>query len=57
MKPNRNTYHTNEQPRLLRGTTNTSITNDTDRESGGETGETDGETGAELDEAGVEGHG
>jgi hypothetical protein len=51
------TYHTNEQPRLLCGTTNTGITDDSDGESCGETCETDGETGTELDEAGVEGHG
>ena len=51
------TYHTNEQPRLLRGTTDTGVTDDSDGESSGETGETDRQTGTELDESSVEGHG
>lgn len=51
------THHSDEEPGLLGGTTDTGVTDDTDGEAGCETGETDGETGAELDEASVEGHG
>lgn len=51
------TYHADKQSRLLRCTSDTGITDDTDGKTSGETGETDGETGTELDEAGVEGHG
>jgi hypothetical protein len=40
----------------LCGTTDTSITNDTDGETGSETGKTDGETSTELDEASVKSH-
>lgn len=49
--------HPDKQPRLLGRTPDTRITDDTDGKAGGETGETDRETGAELDKAGVEGHG
>lgn len=52
---NEDKNHADEQPGLLGGTTDTSITNDTDGETGGETGETDGQTSAELDEVGEEG--
>jgi len=51
------TYHTDEESALLGGTPDTGVTDDTDSESGGETGETDRQTSTELDETGVEGHG
>lgn len=38
------------------GTTDTSVTNNTDGETGSETGKTDRETGTELDETSVESH-
>lgn len=47
---NENKNHANEESRLLSGTTDTSITNDTNSETSCKTGETDGETSTELDE-------
>src|SRR5438128_1201815 len=52
---NKNENHADEEPGLLGGAADTSITDDTDRKTSGHTGETDSETSAELDEAGVEG--
>jgi hypothetical protein len=57
LSENEDKDHTNEHPRLLSDTPDTRITDDSDRESSGETSETDRETGTELDETGVEGHG
>lgn len=51
---NENEDHADEQSGLLRGTTDTSITDDTNRKASGKTGETDREAGTELDEAGEE---
>ena len=50
------TYHADEETRLLRGTPDTSVTDDTDGEASSETRETDGQTGTELDEALVQRH-
>lgn len=47
---NENKNHANEESRLLSGTTNTSITNNTNSKTGGKTSETDGETSTELNE-------
>ena len=52
----RNTHHSDEKTRLLRGTTNTSITDDADSEASSKTSETDGETSTKLNEALVQGH-
>ena len=49
--------HTNEQPGLLGGSSDSGVSDDSDRESGSESGESDGKTGSELDESEVEGHG
>lgn len=54
---NEDQNHTNEETGLLGGTTDTSVTDNADGETSGETGETDRETGAELNETGVERHG
>jgi hypothetical protein len=43
-------YHSNEKTRLLRCSTDTSISNDTNGETSCETCETDGKTSAKLDE-------
>ena len=48
--------HSNEESRLLCGTADTGVTNNTDGETGSKTGETDRETGTELDEALEERH-
>ena len=66
MKPVKNTYqdfsknenknHTDVQTWLLSRPADTSVTHDTDRETGGETRETDTQTSSELDESGEEGH-
>ena len=48
--------HTDEQTGLLRRSSYTRITNDTNRESGRKPRETDGETRTELDDAGEERH-
>jgi hypothetical protein len=45
------TYHADEETRLLRSSTDTSVTNDADGEASRETREADRETCAELDEA------
>jgi hypothetical protein len=47
---NEDKNHSDEESGLLGGTTDTSVTNDTDGETSGKTSETDGETGTELDE-------
>lgn len=52
---NENKNHSDEESGLLSGTTDTSITNDTNSETGSETSKTDRETGTELDETGEEG--
>jgi hypothetical protein len=57
LSENEDKDHSDEDPRLLSDSTNTSITDDSDGETGGETGETDRKSGTELDETGVEGHG
>jgi hypothetical protein len=57
LSENEDKDHSDENPRLLSDSANTSITDDSDGETGGKTGETDGKTGTELDETGVEGHG
>jgi hypothetical protein len=44
------TYHADEEPRLLSCATHTSVTNDADSETSGETSETDSETSTELGE-------
>jgi hypothetical protein len=51
---NENKNHANEETGLLRGTPYTSITNNTNSESGSETSQTDTKTCAELDEASVQ---
>lgn len=51
---NQDQDHSDEETRLLCCTANTSITNDTNGETGSKTGQTDGETSTELDETGVE---
>ena len=53
---NENKNHSDEESGLLCGTTDTSITNDTDSETGSETGKTDSETSTKLDETSVESH-
>ena len=53
---NENKNHADEETRLLGGTPDTGITDDTNGEARGETGETDRETGTELDKGSVEGH-
>lgn len=52
---NENQNHSDEQSRLLRGTTDTSITDNANGETSSQTSETDRQTGTELDEAGEEG--
>ena len=52
----RNTHHSDEKTRLLRGTTNTSITDDADSEASSKTSETDRQTCTELNETLVQGH-
>ena len=52
---NENKNHSDEETGLLRGSSDTSITDNTNGETGSETGETDGQTGTELDEAREEG--
>ena len=51
---NEDKNHADEQPRLLSGTSDTSITDDADGETGRKTSEADGETSAELDESSEE---
>jgi hypothetical protein len=45
------TYHAGEEPGLLGGTPDTSVSDDANGESSGKTGETDRETGTQLDES------
>jgi hypothetical protein len=52
---NENQNHSDEKAGLLRGSSDTSITNNTNGETGGKTSETDGQTSAELNEARVQG--
>ena len=52
---NKNQNHSNEQPWLLSGTSDTCITNNTNSETSSETSKTDRETGTELDETSEEG--
>ncbi len=52
---NENKNHADEESGLLCSTTDTRITNDTNRETSSETSETDGKTGTELNETSVEG--
>lgn len=51
---NENKNHSNEESWLLSSTTDTSITNNTNGETGSKTSKADGETSAELDETGEE---
>lgn len=53
---NEDKNHSNEESGLLCSTTDTSITDNTDSETGSETSETDGETSTKLDETSVESH-
>jgi hypothetical protein len=48
---NENQNHADEETGLLRRATDTSISDNTNGETGGKTGETDGKTSAELNEA------
>ena len=50
------TYHSDEETRLLRSTTDASITNDADSETRSKTSKTDGETSTKLNEALVQRH-
>jgi hypothetical protein len=52
---NENQNHSDEKAGLLRGSSDTSITNNTNGETGGKTSKTDGQTSAELNEARVQG--
>ena len=45
------THHADEEPRLLRGAADTSVTNDANSKASSETSKTDRETRAELNEA------
>ena len=54
---NEDQNHTDEQPRLLSGSSNSSVSNDSDGEPSGESSKSDGKTGSELNESEVEGHG
>lgn len=49
---NEDKNHADEESGLLCGTTDTGVTNNTNSETGGKTGETDGKASAELDETG-----
>jgi len=51
---NENQDHSDEQPGLLGSSSYTSVTDNTDGETGSHTGKTDGKTSAELDEVGEE---
>lgn len=53
---NENEDHADEQPWLLSGSSDTSVTDDTDGKSSSEPSKTDGKTGAELDEPLVQWH-
>ena len=50
------THHSNEETRLLRSASDTSVTNNTDSKTGSETSKTDRETGTKLDETLVQRH-
>ena len=50
------THHADEEPRLLRGTPYTSVTDNANGKAGSQTSETDGEPSTELDEALEQGH-
>lgn len=50
------THHSDEKPGLLGGTSDTCVSDDTDSETGGETGKTDRKTSAELNETSVQWH-
>jgi hypothetical protein len=52
---NENQDHADEEPRLLRGTADTSVTDNADCEAGRKTSKTDSKASTELDEAGKEG--
>ena len=54
---NEDKNHTDEQPRLLSGSSNSSVSNDSDGEPSGESSKSDGKTSSELNESEVEGHG
>jgi hypothetical protein len=51
---NENQNHADEQPRLLRSSTDTSISHNSNGEAGSETSQTDSETSTELDETSEE---
>ena len=62
MKSYRETYnedknHTDEEPGLLSGSSDSGVSDDSDGEPGSESGESDRESGSELDEPEVERHG
>ena len=50
------THHADEEPRLLRGTPYTSVTDNANSEARSKTSKTDGQTGAELNKALEERH-
>jgi hypothetical protein len=52
---NEDKNHSDEESRLLGGTTDTSVTNDTNGETGGKTSKTDGKTSTELNETSEQG--
>lgn len=52
---NQNQKHTDEQSWLLSGTSDTSVTNNTNGKTSSQTGQTDRQTGTQLDETGVQG--
>lgn len=51
---NENQDHSNKETRLLSGSTDTGITNNTNGKTSSKTSETDGKTSTELDETGVQ---
>ena len=54
---NQDQKHTHEQSWLLSGTSDTSVTNNTNGKTSSQTGQTDRQTGTQLDETGVQGLG
>lgn len=52
---NQNQKHSDEQSWLLRGTSDTSVTDNTNGKTSSQTGQADGQSGTQLDESGVQG--
>ena len=50
------THHADKQPGLLSGTSDTGITDNSNRKARSETGETNGKSSPELNESGVQRH-